>query len=72
MLWHYIFGVWAALFGMFFEDRRIGIVVSVFMVALLKELYDLFDYGLFSLKDIIFTIAGGATVYFFTHLHEYV
>ena len=72
MLWHYIFGVWAALLGMFFEDRRIGIAASVFLVAVLKEFYDLFDYGLFSLKDIIFTLLGGATVYFFTHLHDYV
>ena len=72
MLWHYIFGVWAALLGMFFDDRAIGITASVFLVAILKEFYDLFDYGLFSLKDIIFTLLGGATVYFFTHLHDYV
>lgn len=57
--------------GMFLACRAVG--VSVFMTVLLctivgigKEVYDYFDYGLFSISDIVADYAGGIVAHIVT------
>lgn len=59
MLWHYIFGIWAGLLGTLFKNQWLGIIIATLIVAIGKELYDYYDYGLFSWKDVLFTCLGG-------------
>ncbi len=68
MLFHYIFGIWAALLGSFFNNQSLGIIIITLIVAIGKELFDLWDYGFFSWKDVLSTCVGGCTILIYTAL----
>ena len=45
-----------------FINLFIGLYISlgiVFLIATLKELYDYYDYGIFNIVDVIYTIIPG-------------